>query len=187
MSETAHTPKPGTQELHTLASKVQLVVFDVDGVLTQGGLHYGPQGEVMKTFHVRDGHGMVLARLLGLKVAWLTARSSEIVATRAKELGVTQVLQGQKDKKSGMLRILAEANLAAEQVAYMGDDLNDLPPLSMVGLPSCPADAVLEVRQEALFISKNGGGQGAARELLELVLKATKRWDEALRLMREGV
>ena len=182
--DSTHTPKPGQLEWQEKASRIRLLVFDVDGVLTDGGMYYGPQGEALKRFDVKDGHGLVLARLLGLKVALLTARTSDIVALRARELGITTVLQGQKDKRAGMAQLLDMLQASPEQVAYMGDDVNDLAPLSMVGLPACPLDAVLEVRQKALFVSSRPGGHGAARELLEAVFKASGRWEKALALMR---
>lgn len=162
------------------ATQVRLVVFDVDGVLTDGGLYYGPDGEALKRFAVKDGHGVVMARLVGLPVALLTARTSRIVETRARELGVVKVMQGQKWKGPAFEALCGELGVAPAQAAYMGDDTNDLPPLAMAGLAACPADAVGEVRRAAHFISSLPGGGGAARELLELVLKAQGLWDRAL-------
>ena len=176
--------RPSSERLQQLAAQVELCIFDVDGVLTDGGLHYGPQGEVQKRFDVKDGHGIVMARLTGLPCAILTARTSEIVALRAKELGIAHVLQGQKDKRAGLTALLGAAGVAAAAAAYMGDDVNDLGPMAMVALSACPADAAPEVRQEAAFVSRRPGGGGAARELLELVLKATGRWERALTMMR---
>lgn len=171
---------PGGEALLERASRVELVVFDVDGVLTDGGLYYGPAGEAYKRFDVRDGHGMVLARLVGLRLALLTGRSSEAVAVRARELGVHSVLQGQRDKRSGLRVLLEEHGLPSSACAYMGDDWNDLPALSEVGLPACPCDAAAEVRARAAVITRARGGQGAARELLELVLRATGRLEQAM-------
>lgn len=175
--------KAGGAELQALARRIELVVFDVDGVLTDGGLYYGPQGELMKRFDVRDGHGMVMARLTGLKVALLTARRSEAVEVRGRELGLTAVYQGQKDKAAGLSRLLEELHVSPQACAYMGDDVNDLPPMELVSLPACPANAAAEVRSAALFVSRQEGGYGAARELIELVLRATDRWKKALSLM----
>jgi 3-deoxy-D-manno-octulosonate 8-phosphate phosphatase (KDO 8-P phosphatase) len=179
------SPSP-SGELLALAGRVQLVIFDVDGVLTDGSLLYGPQGEALKRFHVRDGHGIVLARLTGLGVAILSARRSAAVAFRAEELGLLAVEQGCKDKGAGLEALLARLGVRAEACAYMGDDLNDLAPLARVGLPACPADAAPEVQERSRFISSRPGGQGAARELLELVLQATGRWGQALELMKAG-
>ncbi|MHB8875605.1 MAG: KdsC family phosphatase [Myxococcaceae bacterium] len=186
MDERSAQGKPGAGELHAIAARVKLLVFDVDGVLTDGGLHYGPSGELMKRFDVKDGHGLVMARLAGLPAAILTARTSSIVEVRGKELGLAAVVQGKKDKGQGLGELLEYLSVAPGACAYMGDDLNDLAPMSQVGLPACPADAAAEVRQEALFVSSRPGGHGAARELVELVLKATGRWDFVTNLMKTG-
>ena len=162
------------------ARRVKVVVFDVDGVLTDGGLWYGPDGEAFKRFDVKDGHSMVLARLTGLKVAVLTARVSRIVEARAKELKLAAVFQGRRDKGLALDELCRELAVTTDEVAYMGDDLNDLPPMEKAGLSACPLDAVEEVRRAAHFIATRPGGHGAARELIELVLKATGRWTEAL-------
>jgi len=183
----ASTPrKPASEELMARAAAVKLLVFDVDGVLTDGSLYYAASGETMKRFDVKDGHGMVMARLVGLSSAMLTARSSTIVEVRAKELGVVSVFQGRKDKSRGLKELLEQLGTLPEACAYMGDDVNDLGPLALVGLPSCPADAAPEVRQQALFVAQQRGGRGAARELVELCLKASGRWTQALDLMRGG-
>lgn len=162
------------------ARQVQLIVFDVDGVLTDGGLWYGPDGEVMKRFDVKDGHAMVLARLTGLPVAILTARSSAIVEARGRELKLAAVYQGRKEKGPALLELCTELNVAAANAAYMGDDVNDLPAMRPCGLTACPADAVAEVRDAVHFVATKPGGRGAARELIELVLRATGRWERAM-------
>ncbi len=168
------------------AAAVKLLIFDVDGVLTDGGLYYGPSGEAMKRFDVRDGHALVMARLVGLPSAVLTARRSAIIDIRGKELGLVAVFQGRKDKSRALQELLEEVETPPEACAYMGDDVNDLGPLALVGLPACPADAALEVRQQVLFVAQQRGGRGAARELVELCLKASGRWAQALELMRGG-
>jgi 3-deoxy-D-manno-octulosonate 8-phosphate phosphatase (KDO 8-P phosphatase) len=164
------------EELESRAKRIRLVVFDVDGVLTDGLLTYGPQGEALKTFSTHDGHGMVLLRLAGIPCAILSARDSEIVRTRMRDLGVPFVLQGQRDKGAGLDRLLALSGRDASEIAYMGDDVNDLPALARVGLPACPCDATPEVRAMAAFEATRPGGRGAARELAELVLKAQGKW-----------
>ena len=174
------------EQLQERAAKVKLVVFDVDGVLTDGGLYYGPQGEAMKRFDVKDGHSIVLARLTGLPSAILTARTSDIVATRGAELKMAKVYQGKKDKGPALEELCAELELQPADVAYMGDDLNDLAPMALVGLSACPADASPEVQQAVHFVSQFPGGFGAARELIELVLKATGRWEKVMALMLHG-
>jgi len=172
--------------LQQRAAAVKLVVLDVDGVLTDGGLFYGPQGEAMKRFDVKDGHALVMARLAGLPAAVLTARTSDIVSVRGKELGLVAIVQGKRDKGEGLRALLAQLATEPEACAYMGDDLNDLSPMAQVGLPACPSDAAPEVRQQALFISTRPGGHGAVRELVELVLRATGRWDFVTNLMKTG-
>lgn len=180
MTETPR--KPGSEELLHRAAAMQLLVFDVDGVLTDGGLFYGPQGEVFKRFDVKDGHGLVMARLVGLPAAILTARRSSIVEARGKELGLVEVVQGERDKGPALQKLLSRQGVPPDRCAFMGDDINDLGPMQMVGLPSCPADAPLEVRQAALFVAHKPGGHGAARELVELCLKASGRWEKACAL-----
>jgi 3-deoxy-D-manno-octulosonate 8-phosphate phosphatase (KDO 8-P phosphatase) len=162
------------------AQRIRLLVMDVDGVLTDGGLYYGPDGEVMKRFDVKDGHGLVMLRHLGIPSAILTARSSRIVETRMRELGVLHIVQGARDKEEGLERILTAAGAALEQVAYIGDDINDLPVLTKVGLSACPADARQEVREAVHYVCRTPGGRGAVRELIEVILHAQGRWDDAL-------
>ncbi|SET87422.1 KdsC family phosphatase [Stigmatella erecta] len=183
---TGTQPKPTQEELSARAARVRLLVFDVDGVLTDGGLYYGGDGELMKRFDVKDGHALVMARLMGLPAALLTARTSTIVEVRGRELGLAAILQGKKEKTPALEELLTQFSIPPESCAYMGDDLNDLGPMSHVGLSSCPADAVPEVRQEAHFVAQNRGGHGAARELVELCLKASGRWEEAVGLMRRS-
>jgi 3-deoxy-D-manno-octulosonate 8-phosphate phosphatase (KDO 8-P phosphatase) len=184
MTETR--PKPSQQELATRAARVRMLVFDVDGVLTDGGLYYGDSGEALKRFDVKDGHALVLARLAGLPAALLTARTSSIVDVRGRELGLAAILQGKKEKGPALDELLTQFSIPAESCAYMGDDLNDLGPMSRVGLSACPADAVPEVRQEAHFVANSRGGQGAARELVELCLKASGRWEDVVGMMKRA-
>lgn len=167
------------------SARIRAVVFDVDGVLTDGGLWYGHTGEALKRFDVKDGHGIVLARLTGLPVALLTARTSAIVDVRAQELRVAKVFQGRKEKGTGFEELCLELGFAAAEVAYMGDDLNDLPALTRAGFSGCPADAVVQVREAVDFVSSRPGGQGAAREFVELLLLATGRWEQALEHARK--
>lgn len=167
------------------AANIKAVVFDVDGVLTDGGLFYGPTGEAMKRFDVKDGHAMVLARLTGLPVAILTARSSTIVEVRAAELKLAKVYQGRREKGPAFEELCTELGVTPAQAAYMGDDVNDLPALNRAGLSGCPSDAVEQVREAVHFVSTRSGGHGAAREFIELVLKATGRWEQALEHARK--
>jgi 3-deoxy-D-manno-octulosonate 8-phosphate phosphatase (KDO 8-P phosphatase) len=176
--------KPSLLELNQLAGQIKLLVFDVDGVLTDGGLYYGPEGEALKRFDVKDGHAIVMARLAGLPAAVLTARRSTMVEVRAKELQLLEAVQGRRDKRAALGELLHRHGIEPSACAYMGDDINDLGPMELVGLSACPSNAAPEVRKAASFISSHPGGQGAARELIELCLKATDRWSRALEICK---
>jgi|CXWL01.1.fsa_nt_gi 3-deoxy-D-manno-octulosonate 8-phosphate phosphatase (KDO 8-P phosphatase) len=165
------------------AKAVELMVFDVDGVLTDGGLYYGVHGEMQKRFDVKDGHGLVMARLTKLPAAVLTARVSDIVAIRGRELGLAAVVQGKKFKGPAFLELCQSMGFDPSHVSYMGDDVNDLPALAHAGLRLCPADAKPEVRKHCHLVTKAKGGHGAAREAIELVLKAKGLWEQALAAM----
>jgi 3-deoxy-D-manno-octulosonate 8-phosphate phosphatase (KDO 8-P phosphatase) len=167
------------------AENIKAIVFDVDGVLTDGSLFYGPTGEAIKRFNVKDGHAMVMARLVSMPVAILTARNSPIVEARAKELKLAHVFQGRIHKGPAFEELAAEMKLQPNELAYMGDDVNDLPAMSRCGFSGCPADAVDEVRAAVNFVSSKPGGHGAAREFIELILKATGRWEAALEHARK--
>lgn len=168
------------------AARVRLMILDVDGVLTDGRLYYGPQGEAFKVFDVRDGHGIKLLREGGVEVAILTARRSEIVAVRARDLGVERVLEGQSDKLAGLARLTAQAGVPADRCGYIGDDWPDLAVLAEVALAAAVADAVPEVRAAAHWIAAAAGGRGAVRELAEFVLRAQGRYDGLLARHRGG-
>jgi 3-deoxy-D-manno-octulosonate 8-phosphate phosphatase (KDO 8-P phosphatase) len=157
------------------ASRVRLVVLDVDGVLTDGRLYFGADGEALKVFDVRDGYGVRLLREAGLGVAVLSSRASPIVERRADELGIEPVLQGERDKVAGLDRLLAATGVAPAQCAFMGDDGPDLPVMARVGFAAAVADAAPEVRRAAHWIARAGGGRGAVRELAEYVLRCRQR------------
>lgn len=159
-------------DIEELAAKIKLVVFDVDGVLTDGRLILGENGNEYKIFHVRDGHGLVMLLTTACEVAVITARSSNIVANRMAELGIQYVYQGQKNKANALLDLVAKLNINVENVAYVGDDVIDLPAMTKVGLPIAVADAHPTVIEHALWISEKKGGQGAVREVCELIMKA---------------
>jgi 3-deoxy-D-manno-octulosonate 8-phosphate phosphatase (KDO 8-P phosphatase) len=171
------------EAIEARASRIKLLIFDVDGVMTDGGLYYGPQGEAFKRFDVKDGHALVLARLTGLPAAILTARTSEIVEVRARELKLAKVMQGRKEKGPAIEELCAELKVPLAEASYMGDDVNDLAPMQRVGLAACPADAAPEVRAFAHYVAPSRGGFGAVRDVTELVLKATGRWQKALDLL----
>lgn len=167
------------------ASQVRLVALDVDGVLTDGRLYFGARGEALKAFDVRDGLGIRLLREAGIEVAIVTGRSSRIVAARARDLGIEKVLQGQRDKRACLQRVLAEAALSERECAYMGDDWPDLPVLAAVGLAATVADAPEEVKRCVHWVSPSPGGRGAVRDLARLLLRAQGRLDALLRAARQ--
>jgi len=158
------------------AAAVRLMILDVDGVLTDGRLYYGPAGEAMKAFDVRDGHGIKLMREGGIDVALLTARSSQIVATRARELGIERVEQGAANKIAGFERLLAASGMDERSCGYIGDDWPDLAVLARVGFAATVADAAPEVREAAHWVAGCPGGRGAVRELAQFLLHAQGRF-----------
>jgi 3-deoxy-D-manno-octulosonate 8-phosphate phosphatase (KDO 8-P phosphatase) len=154
------------------ARQIALLVCDVDGVLTDGRLYYGPQGEALKVFDVRDGHGIRMLAAHGIEVAVLSARSSPIVAQRARELGIERVLQGRGDKAEGFRELLAAKRVTAAQAAYIGDDFPDLPALRIAGFAATVADARDEVKAAAHWVAPQPGGHAAVRALAEFILRA---------------
>jgi 3-deoxy-D-manno-octulosonate 8-phosphate phosphatase (KDO 8-P phosphatase) len=164
-----------------LVAPIELVIFDVDGVLTDGRIVLDDNGVEYKFFDVKDGHGMKLLQRAGVKAALLTGRESRVVAHRAEELGVTIVHQGAKKKMAPYEQIIADLGLTDRQVAYAGDDLVDLPVMRRVGLAMAPADAIAEVRAAADLVTKAAAGRGAAREMCEFILKGQGRWDEVVK------
>jgi 3-deoxy-D-manno-octulosonate 8-phosphate phosphatase (KDO 8-P phosphatase) len=162
------------------AAAVRLMAFDVDGTLTDGGIHIGPDGETFKRFSVRDGLGLVLLRQAGIEVAIITGRQSAIVTRRAAELGIATVLQGVGDKAAA-LRDLADARgLSLDHCGFMGDDWPDLTVMQAVGFAAAVPDAAPEVLQAAHWTARLPAGGGAARELAEYLLKAQGRLAEAI-------
>jgi len=159
------------------AARIRLLLFDVDGVLTDGRVVVHADGTESKAFGIRDGIAIVWAQRAGLQVGFLSARMSPTTPHRAAQLGVTIVHQGVLKKLEGYERIVADARVADAEVAYMGDDIVDLAVLARVGLSAAPADAVDEVRSTVDWVSSAQGGRGAARELIETVLRAQDRWD----------
>jgi 3-deoxy-D-manno-octulosonate 8-phosphate phosphatase (KDO 8-P phosphatase) len=154
------------------AARVRLLVLDVDGVLTDGRLYFDAWGETIKVFDVRDGHGIKMLIQHGVEVAWLSARSSEIVAARARELGVARVLQGKSDKAGALSALLADAGVESDESGYIGDDLPDLPAMRVAGFAATVADACEAVKAAAHWISPRDGGRGAVRALAEFILRA---------------
>lgn len=159
------------------ASRIKLVLFDVDGVLTDGKVIVHADGSDSKTFDIKDGLAIVWAQRAGLTVGFLSARNSLSTRSRAEQLGVTLVHQGVASKLETYEQIVGDLCDDDEDVAYMGDDIVDLAVLLRAGLSAAPADAVPDVRKRVHWVSAAKGGDGAARELIELILKAQGRWD----------
>ena len=164
-------------ELEARARRVRLLLLDVDGVLTDGRIFLDDRGGEAKAFSIRDGAAIVWARREGIDVGFLSGRPSGATTRRATELGVTLVAQVGPDKRQAFGNLLTTAGVQGDEVAYMGDDLMDLPVLAKVGLAASPADAAAEVQARVHWVSGAPGGHGAVRELIELLLKARGRWD----------
>jgi YrbI family 3-deoxy-D-manno-octulosonate 8-phosphate phosphatase len=161
--------------------KIELILSDVDGVLTDGGVIFDNQGVEIKRFHIRDGFGIKLWQQAGHRFGLITGRASQIVRVRATELGIDLIRQGVDDKLTIAKQILQELKLSLEQVAFIGDDLPDLPVLRNVGLAIAPADAAKEVHDAAQLITKYSGGHGAVREAIEMILQTQGRWEHLVR------
>jgi 3-deoxy-D-manno-octulosonate 8-phosphate phosphatase (KDO 8-P phosphatase) len=164
-------------ELDRRAAAIRLILFDVDGVLTDGRVQIHSDGSETKSFAIRDGIAMVWAQRSGLKVGFLSARLSSTTPHRAAQLGITIVYHGVTSKLATYERILADEGLSDADVAYMGDDVVDLAVLARVGLAAAPADCADEVRNRVHWVTTAGGGAGAARELIERILKVQGHWD----------
>lgn len=173
---TTPPPPPPTglsaAELARRAQAVAWLLLDVDGVMTDGRLHYTAEGETMKTFHVRDGLGIRMAQWAGLKVGILSGRRSAALAQRANELRVDELIQGRDDKGPAFDRFLRRRDVTPDRVAYVGDDVQDLPVIERVALSFAPADAVEAVRRKVDRVLAAAGGAGAVREVVELLLAA---------------
>lgn len=163
--------------IESRAAKVRLLLFDVDGVLTDATVALDGAGGESKQFHIRDGIALVWAQRAGLKVGLLSARQSSATSQRANQLGITLVHQGVASKIDTYEQIVGDIVLDDTEVAYMADDIVDLAVLGRVGLAAAPADAVEEVRARVHWVSAYGGGRGAVRELVEIVLRAQGLWD----------
>ena len=163
---------------------IRLILSDVDGVLTDGGIVFDNQGIEAKRFHVRDGMGIRLWQKAGYRFGLITHRSSHIVKTRVAELGIEILRQGIDDKLMAMRGILQELRLSPSQVCYLGDDLPDMPVVRAVGLGVAMADACPELCQEAHYVTTAPGGSGAVRETIELILKAQARWEDLIQTYR---
>jgi len=173
----------GNDSLPVRAARIELLLLDVDGVLTDGSIVYGDEVE-LKRFHVRDGSGLKFWREAGKRAAILSGRNSRAVERRAAELGIDPVLQGRSEKLPAFEELLGRTGLTPEQVCAVGDDLPDLPVLSRCGLAVAVADACLEVREAADYVTTVPGGRGAVRDAIEWLMKLTGQWDSVVKRFR---
>ena len=168
-------------ELNKKIKPIKLLLMDVDGVMTDGGITIDNKGVEAKTFHVRDGHGIKLLQRAGVKVGIITGRESDVVRHRAAELGIEILYQGMKVKMDAYSQILADEGLKDEEVAYIGDDVVDLPVLNRVGFSVAVEDGSESLKPFVDYVTLKGGGRGAVREVVELVLKVQGLWDDVMK------
>jgi 3-deoxy-D-manno-octulosonate 8-phosphate phosphatase (KDO 8-P phosphatase) len=166
--------------LTDLARKIELVIFDIDGVLTDGSLFIGDDGQEYKAFNSKDGHGIRMLQECGVKVAILTGRQSEVVLHRARDLGIELVMQGHRDKRPAFAQLMQETGLSADVIAYVGDDVVDLPVMKQVGMAIAVADSHPMVLEHAHFVTCAHGGRGAGREVCEYLMEARGQLAEKL-------
>jgi len=169
------------EDVTARAQRIKLLLMDCDGVLTDGRLWLTADGDEQKAFHARDGQGISLLHHAGLHTGIITGRRSSAVERRAQDVKISYVRQYAKDKIKALAEILAEAGVTTDECAYIGDDVGDIPVMHRVALAVAVADAVAETKQAAHYITALKGGQGAVREVCDLILKAQGRWDEVMR------
>ncbi len=168
-------------EVERRAAEVKLLLLDCDGVLTDGRITPVLGGDELKSFHTQDGHGLVMLHRAGLRSGIISGRTSRLVEARAADLGITYVRQGALDKLSIFDALLVEADVAPAEIAYVGDDVVDIPLMRRSGLAVAVANATADTREAAHYITRLAGGFGAVREVCELILKAQGRWDELMK------
>jgi len=175
-----------TPSLSERCARIEMLVLDVDGVLTDGRIVYTDAGEELKAFHVRDGSGLKLWTSLGKHAGIITGRRSAIVERRAKELGIAHVIQGADDKKAALAQMLRTVGIAADACGAIGDDIVDVPVLRTCGLAIAVADACPEAKEDANYVTDAKGGCGAVREAIELILRAQGHWQAIVQRYRNG-
>jgi len=168
------------KDIQERAKRIKLVIFDVDGVLTDGSLFLGDDGQEYKAFNSKDGHGMVMLQQHDVKIGIITGRTSEVVRKRMASLGIEHVFQGIKNKLPAYQQLRDSLNLQDEEIAYVGDDVVDLPVMTQVGLAIAVQDAHAFTRKHAHWTTPSGGGRGAAREVCELIMDARGQLQQAL-------
>jgi 3-deoxy-D-manno-octulosonate 8-phosphate phosphatase (KDO 8-P phosphatase) len=168
------------KNLAAKAKTIKMLLLDVDGVMTDGSITYGEECREIKSFNVRDGVSIKWLQREGIEVAILSGRKSKALAFRANELGIKRAIQFEPIKLPAFTKLLAQSGLQAGEVAYIGDDIYDLPVLRRAGLAACPADAVAEVKKASHYVCQAKGGHGAVREVAELILKAQGKWEKII-------
>lgn len=159
---------------------IEYIVIDVDGTLTDAGIYYDEHGNELKKFSTRDAAGFFAAKTLGIKTVILTGRECAATLRRMQELKVDHIVQNVKDKVSYLKNFMIENNIQKEQIAYIGDDLNDLPPMQLVGYVACPADSCKEIISIADYVSVKNGGSGVVRDVIEHLLTISGEWNQAI-------
>ena len=172
------------QDVLDRASRIKLLILDVDGVLTDGRIVLGNYGDELKFFDIHDGHGVVMLERAGIKTVILSGRKSRINIKRAKEMRVVKVYQDAHDKLKTFEKVLKKYRIKPEEICYVGDDVIDLPVLRRVGLSAAVQNAVDEVKKAVHYVTERSGGRGAVREVTDLLLKAQNRWDELMERYR---
>ena len=172
--------REGLDDALKRARGLKLMIFDVDGIMTDGTLYYSERGEELKAFNIQDGHGIKMLKQYGVQVALITARRSRAVELRAADLGIAHLYQGVEDKRGAYAALLEQLGLASEQSGYMGDDLLDLPLITRCGFAATVAAAPEAVRKRAHYIARAGGGHGAVREVCEFILRAQGMLERAI-------
>ncbi|WP_033578289.1 KdsC family phosphatase [Priestia aryabhattai] len=160
---------------------IKMLILDVDGTMTDGKIYINEYQECFKAFNVKDGMGISQAANVGVIIAIITGRTSKIVEVRAKELGISEVFQGVKNKKIIIQNLMDKYFIPSQNIAYIGDDINDLPAMKYVGFAACPNDAAFEVKEYCDFVSKMNGGEGAVRDIIENILRKDGRWNTIIK------
>ncbi|MCA1631532.1 MAG: HAD hydrolase family protein [Acidobacteria bacterium] len=177
---------PDTEEIARRAARVKLLLLDCDGVLTDGRITLLGDCDEQKSFHTRDGHGLVLLHRAGLQSGVISGRTSSALERRARDLGIRHVRQGTHDKIVEFLEVLAAAGVSEDETAFVGDDVTDIPLMRRCALAAAVADATEDTRAHAHYVTRLAGGFGAVREVCELILKAQGRWQELMRRYTDG-
>ena len=160
---------------------LKFIILDVDGTMTDGGIYYDSSGNELKKFNTKDGSGIKCAQAAGLRIVVLTGRECAATARRLTELGINDIYQGVNDKVEWLKNWMNNNSIDSSMVAYIGDDINDIGPMRLCGYVGCPADAAIEVKEMADYVSDISGGYGAVRDVIEHILREHNEWDEIIR------